>query len=51
MLDIDAPKGEVKIQEKAKLVSKAMQSKQKEMMKKRYVSSKNACEEECLFLD
>jgi hypothetical protein len=51
MLNVDAPKGEVKIQQKAQLVSKAMKSKQKEMMKKRYVSSKNACEEEMMDLD
>lgn len=51
MLNVDAPKGEIRVQEKAKLISKTMQSKQKQMMKNRYFSSKNACEEECMDLD
>jgi hypothetical protein len=48
MMNIDPPQGEVKVQEKVALVSKAMKAKQKEMAKKRYVSSKyDFGEEEC----
>lgn len=46
MMNIDPPKGEVKAQEKVALVSKAMKSKQREMAKKRYVSSKYEFAEE-----
>jgi hypothetical protein len=40
MMNIDPPQGEVKVTERVALVSQAMKAKQKEMAKKRYVSSK-----------
>lgn len=46
MLNIDPPVGEVKVQEKVALVSKAMKMKQRAKAQARYCSSKYAIEEE-----